>query len=105
MQSRMMASSPGVAAAVNSYLSAGKSSDLYDFGASQVLAAGINPIQQFVGSYTYNIQSVQGGLFLTLTNYTSVWSGSYHQLRSHQRSSFRPFGTTKQTYQVTVPCG
>lgn len=101
----MMAASPGVTDAVNTYLSTGQANGLYDFGVSQVLAAGINPIQQFVGSYTYNIQPVEGGLFVTLTNYTSLWSLLAHQVKSHQRSSFRRFGTTKQTYQVTVPCG
>ncbi len=105
MQSQMMAASPGVTDAVNTYLSTGQANGLYDFGVSQVLAAGINPIQQFVGSYTYNIQPVEGGLFVTLTNYTSLWSLLAHQVKSHQRSSFRRFGTTKQTYQVTVPCG
>lgn len=108
MQSQMMASSPGVTAAVNGYLNTGKTSGLYTFGLSQVLAAGLNPIQQFVGSYTYNIQPVEGGLLITLSNYTSVWSGSYHQLPSHQRASSsplsNPFGTTHQTYQVLASC-
>jgi RHS repeat-associated protein len=104
VQSQLMASSPGVTSAVNGYLSTGQSSGLYTFGASAVIAAGINPIQQFVGSYRYNITPGNGGLNVTLSNYTSVRSGSYHRLPSHQRSSFGPFGTTHQSYQVFVPC-
>jgi hypothetical protein len=57
-----MASSPGVTSAVNSYLSTGQSSGLYTLGASAFIAAGINPIQQFVGSYTYTITPGNGGL-------------------------------------------
>jgi len=57
-----------------------------------------------VGSYTYTVTPTYGGLYLTLSNYTSVWSGSYHQLPNHERSSFGPMGTTHQTYQVFVPC-
>lgn len=103
-ESQMMASSPGVTNAVNSYLSTGQTSGLYTFGLSGVAAAGANPTQQFVGSYTWSIASGNGGLNVTLSNYTSVWSGSYHLLPSHSRSAFAPTGTTHQTYQVFVPC-
>lgn len=61
-------------------------------------------MQQFVGSYDYSITPGKGGLNLTLSNDTSVHSGSYDQIESHERSSFGPMGTTHQTYQVFVPC-
>ncbi len=104
VQSQMMASSPGVTQAVSNYLSTGKPTGLYTFGLSGLVNAGANPIQQFVGSYTYTVTPANGGLNVTLSNYTSVKSGSYHVLPSHQRSSFKPLGTTHQTYQVFVPC-
>ncbi len=49
VESQMMASSPGVANAVNQYTSGGPSTGLYTFGLSGLWNAGFNPIQQFVG--------------------------------------------------------
>jgi hypothetical protein len=95
---------PGVTQAVNAYLSTGATKSLYTFGLGGALDAGYNPIQQFVGSYTYTVAPTKGGLNVTLYNETSVWSGSYHIVPSHLRSTFGPFGTTHQTYQVFVPC-
>jgi hypothetical protein len=103
VQSQMMSSSPGIAQAVNAY-SNGNPVGTYVFGLGGLWAAGANPIQQFVGSYAYSVSPTTGGLNITLSNYTSVHSGSYHPLPSHQRSTFGPMGTTHQTYQVFVPC-
>jgi hypothetical protein len=103
VESQMMASSPGITQAINDYNN-GKPTGTYIFGLSGLWAAGANPIQQFVGSYSYSVSPATGGLNATLSNYTSVWSGSYHLLPSHQRSTFGPMGTTHQTYQVFVPC-
>jgi RHS repeat-associated protein len=102
VESQMMASSPGITQAINDY-SNGKPTGLYTFGFSGLVAAGANPIQQFVGSYTYTVTPGNGGLNVTLSNYTNVWSFSYHHLPSHSRSTFRPMGTTHQTYQVFMP--
>lgn len=56
-------------------------------------------------AYTYSIAPAKGGLNVTLTNYTSVvWSGSYHRLGSHQRSTFGPTGTTRRSHTVRVRC-
>jgi hypothetical protein len=99
-----MASSPGVGNAISGYLSTGKTSGLYTFGLTGLGAARLNPIQQFVGSYTYKIAPVDGGLNINLSNYTSVKSGSYHLLPSHDRATYASMGTTHQTYQVFVPC-
>jgi hypothetical protein len=104
VESQMMASSPGVTQAVNDYLSKGKPSGGYYFGLMGLVSAGINPIRQFVGSYTYNVTPTTGGLNVTLSNYTSFKSGTYHLGPSWDRSSFGPGGTTRQTYQVFVPC-
>jgi hypothetical protein len=104
VESQMMSTSPGVSTAVNNYLAAGQTSGLYTFGLGGLWDAGINPIQQFVGSYRWNVVPTNGGLSVTLTNTTSVWSGSYHLLPNHSRSSFGPLGNTYQTYQVFVPC-
>lgn len=104
IESRMMASSPGVAEAVGGYFNYGQATGLYTFGLRGFLNAGTNPIQQFVGSYRYAVSPVEGGANVTLENSTSVRSGSYHLLQSHQRSSLPPMGTTHQTYNVFVPC-
>ena len=103
VNSQMMASSPGITQAINAYNNR-KPTGLYTFGLSGLWNAGANPIQQFVGSYRYSVVPTNGGLDVTLSNYTSVRSGSYHLLPSHQRSSFGPMGTTHQTYEVFVPC-
>ncbi|MGH9581487.1 MAG: hypothetical protein ACRD4O_00945 [Bryobacteraceae bacterium] len=103
VESQMMASSRGIAQAINDYNNS-KPTGTYIFGFSGVVAAGFNPIQQFVGSYSYSVSPTPGGLKVTLSNYTSVWSGSYHGLPSHQRSSFAPLGTTHQTYRILLPC-
>lgn len=103
VESNMMASSPGITQAINTYNS-GLATGHYDFGLKGLWDAGTNPIQQFVGSYDYTISPTAGGLNITLSNYTSVWSGTYHLLPSHKRSTFRPMGTTHQTYEVFVPC-
>ncbi len=103
-ESQLMASSSGVTRAVKSYLSIGKTSGNYNFRPAGPFVAGWNPMQQFVGSFHYSISPGEGGLNLTLSNDTSVHSGSYDRFESHERSSFRPMGTTHQIYQVFVPC-
>ncbi len=103
-ESRLMASSPGVANAVADYLASGKAKGVADFGLRGLLVANVNPVQQFAGSYSYQVTQASGGLNVTLYNETSVWSGAYHTLPSHARSTFRPMGTTSQYYQVFVPC-
>src|SRR5437879_10649619 len=79
-------------------LSSGRTSGSYNFLPTGPIVAGWNPMQQFVGSYDYTITPGNGGLNLTLSNYTSVNSGSYHQMDSHERSSLRSMGTVHQTY-------
>ena len=103
-ESRLMASSPGVAQAVNDYLTVGKAKGSGEFGLEGLITSNVNPVRQFVGGYTYEVTQASGGLNVTLYNETSVWSGTYHGLPNHQRSTFSPTGTTRQHYQVFVPC-
>jgi RHS repeat-associated protein len=103
LESGMMASSPGVSRAVSDYYASGKTSGVYEFGATAVLAAGVNPIQQFVGSFSYSITPGTDGLHVTLQNYTSVHSLTYHIVPSWNRSTHPVMGTTHQTYELIVP--
>jgi hypothetical protein len=106
VESGMLESSVGVTNAVNSYLTTGQTSGTFEFTPPlRVAEAGINPMQQFVGSFNWKIAPTVGGLNITLTNRTSVWSASYHERHSHDRSTLRPGGNTYQTYEVFVPCG
>jgi RHS repeat-associated protein len=74
-------------------------SDLYRFHpAVGPILAGFDPTEQFVGSINVDITPDPTGsnLTVTITNSTSVTSGSYHLLPSHSRSTFGPGGTTYQ---------
>lgn len=104
-ESQMMASSPGVTNAVNSYLNSGQTSGLYTFGLSGLANAGLNPTQQFVGSFRWSITPGNGGLNLSLTNTTSFQSLTYDRGPQWQRGSWpTPMGNTHQTYNIFVPC-
>jgi hypothetical protein len=105
VESQMMASSPGVTNAVNSYLSTGQTSGLYTFGLSGLYNAGLNPTQQFVGSFRWSITPGNGGLNLSLTNTTSFRSLTYDTGPQWQRGSLpTPMGNTHQTYNIFIPC-
>ena len=50
-------------------------------------------------------EALGGPRDVTLSNYTSVHSGSCPPAAQvTKRSTFRPMGTTHQTYQVFLPC-
>ena len=105
VESQKMASSPGVTGAVNSYLKTGQASGLYSFGLGGLAHAGINPTQQFVGSYRWTITPATGGLNLSLTNTTSFKSLTYDRGPQWQRgSNTTPMGNTHQTYNIFIPC-
>jgi hypothetical protein len=104
IQSRQLAQSQGVRQAVTDIVN-GLQPTGYTFGGGGLLAAGLNPTQQFVGSFSVASTHRNGNtLSLFLYNETSVWSGAYHQLPSHDRASFPAGGTTAQIYQVNIPC-
>jgi hypothetical protein len=106
VESQMMACSPGVTNAVNSYLSTGQTSGLYTFGLSGLVAArAANPTQQFVGSFRWSITPGDGGLNISLTNTTSFKSLTYDRGPQWQRASVpTPMGNTHQTYNIFIPC-
>jgi hypothetical protein len=100
-----MVTSVLVADAINQYLTNGKDSGGESFGIFEVMAAGVNPTQQFVGSFNYSIgRADDGSLDVELWNRTSMTSAAYQQLPSWFRSQFGPGGNMDQTYSLHVPC-
>jgi RHS repeat-associated protein len=53
--SQVMAQSAGVQDALNEYYMVGRTSNLYTFGGSGAVAAGANPVAQFVGSFRWTM--------------------------------------------------
>jgi hypothetical protein len=104
MTSQAMAQSAGVQDVLDNYYMTGRTSGGYTFGASGLIAAGNNLVAQFVGSFSYNITPGNGGINLSLSNYTSVHSLTNGLFNSHPRSSFSPLGPIHQTYNMFIPC-
>jgi hypothetical protein len=101
-----MAQSGPVQDVLNDYTMTGRTSNLYTFGASGYVAAGANPVAQFVGSFRYTISATNGGINLRLTNTTSFKSLTYDKGPQWQRGSVpTPMGNTHQVYNIFVPCG
>jgi len=74
------------------------------FGLGGLVRAGIDPIEQFVGSYGISIHAVEGDMLqFTLTNTTSMQSLLYGIGPHWERSSFEFWGNTRQTYIFTEP--
>ncbi|MGC6471094.1 MAG: FG-GAP-like repeat-containing protein [Flavobacteriales bacterium] len=74
------------------------------FGLQGLVRAGIDPIEQYVGSYRIDIHIVPGNMLqFTLTNVTSMESFLYGIGPAWERSSFRLNGNTRQTYIFTEP--
>ena len=63
---------------VNSFLNGGPSSGFQNFGLNGLLASGLNPTAQFVGSYGWSMSLSGGNLNITLTNATTMYSAFYH---------------------------
>ena len=98
-----MRGSSGITKARNDYYATGKNSGLAVFGLSGLVNSGLNPIQQFVGSYRYSIVPVGSQLFFSLTNTTSFSSAAYHVWPSSWNWHSGPMGNTKQTYIFSEP--
>ena len=78
--------------------------DHYDFGIKGLVKAGIDPVEQFVGSYDVDIIAVdKSTLRFKITNTTSFWSLMYHVAPSWERSQCPRFGNTYQKYIFTEP--
>jgi hypothetical protein len=77
----------------------------HPFGLSGLVNSGLNPTLQFIGSYNWTAYpNSNGTVAFTVTNETSVTSLVYQLgVPSHSRKSFKPFGTTTQTYHWTEP--
>ena len=104
--SQVMAQSGPVQGVLNDYTMTGRTSNLYTFGASGYVAAGANPVAQFVGSFRYTISPTNGGIDLRLTNTTSFKSLTYDKGPQWQRGPVpTPMGNTHQVYNIFVPCG
>jgi hypothetical protein len=74
------------------------------FGLTGMFRAGVDPIEQFVG--TYRIQSIMvqnKTLQFTLTNRTSMNSFLYDLGPSYDRSTFRYGGNVFQTFIFNEP--
>jgi len=102
--SQVMAQSGPVQDVLNSYYMTGQTSGLYTFGGSGYVAAGGNPVAQFVGSFRWSSAPGNGGISLSLTNTTSFRSLTYDMGPQWQRGSFPPMGNTHQTYNITAKC-
>jgi hypothetical protein len=98
-----MRNSPGIVKARNDYYASGKTFGSYKFGLKGLVNAGIDPIEQFVGSYNYNISVVGNNLQFTLINTTSFSSAAYHLWPSSWNWTNAPMGSTTQTYIFTEP--
>ncbi len=105
VQSAQMASSILLSDAINQYLQTGKSSGAESFKVAGVIGAGINPTQQFVGSFNYYITASDGNLNVNITNISSFTSLTAGLGPNWPRgSSPTPGGNMGQTFQLTIPC-
>lgn len=74
------------------------------FGLKGIKNAGLDPIEQFVGSYRIDIYNQSGkSLRFVLTNTTSVQSFLYGIGPEYNRTTFGPGGNTTQTYIWNEP--
>jgi RHS repeat-associated protein len=100
--------SPGMNAARN-YFNAHNCQPINDgghkFGLSGLVNSGLNPTLQFIGSYNWTASPKSNGtVTFTIRNETSLTSLLYQMgVPSHDRSSFKPFGTITQTFHWTEP--
>ncbi len=101
-----MRNSPGVNTARDRFYKLNKSHYDYTFGLSGLKNAGLNPIEQFVGSYSVDISANLEGGFLqfTITNLTSLRSADYHITpTSWNISPGYPMGNFNQAFIFTEP--
>lgn len=108
VQSQQMMGAYGLAGNVSSFLAGGPSSNFQQFGLSGLLASGLNPTAQFVGSYGWSMSLSGGNLNITLTNATTMFSAFYHapglNPNPPTRTGWSPMGRVNQTFHIQVPC-
>jgi hypothetical protein len=74
------------------------------FNLKGLFKAGIDPIEQFVGSYDINIYVIDGThLQFVLKNTTSMKSLLYGIGPEWERKTFRPYGNIRQEYTFSEP--
>ena len=100
-----MLSSPGINKAREDFYNKNITSGLYEFGLKGLWKAGINPIQQFVGSYTYTITVNKEGGYLqyTIFNTTSFSSFDYHLTPPSWNWRNGPMSNFYQTFIIKEP--
>jgi hypothetical protein len=74
-----------------------------NFGISGLFAAGLDPMEQFVGSFSPAITSDGTTLTFTISNTSSFRSLMYGIAPDWSRSVWRPGGNMTQTYIFTEP--
>jgi RHS repeat-associated protein len=122
LQSYSLMESSLFSQAMATYLSSGKASGTMEFGFNALISAGVNPTQQFVGSFGYTITPTGNGfLDVTITNTTSYSSlmrfvqyfglsvpPSWARGSSFPWNQFygsTPMGTIKQQFDLPlIPC-
>jgi len=96
--------SRGITQARDNFYNNGTTSGSYSFGLKDLFYyAGLDPIEQFVGSYNYSISVTGDNLQYKITNTTSFSSAAYHIWPSSWNWSNGPMGNTNQTYIFTEP--
>jgi RHS repeat-associated protein len=75
------------------------------FGIKGLFKAGIDPVEQFIGSYRVDINAIEGGNYLqfTLTNTTSFKSLMYGIGPDWERDSFSPMSNVSQSLIFIEP--
>jgi len=93
----------GIIKAREDYYNMGITYHHVDFGLKGLFQAGLDPIEQFVGSYDYKIDVVGNNLQYTITNSTTFGSAAYHIWPYKWNWINGPMGTMNQTYIFTEP--
>ena len=74
------------------------------FGLKGLANAGVDPIEQYVGSYDIDIHAhTNGTVTFELNNNTSMRSFLYGLFFSWERSTLSPFGNMRQSYSWVEP--
>jgi RHS repeat-associated protein len=95
--------SSGIAQARNEYYQLGQTTGSYNFGLSGLISAGIDPMEQFVGSFDYTVTPMGNNLQYTMKNTTSFSSAAYHLWPASMNWHNGPMSNTSQTYIFSEP--
>ncbi|MFM9839311.1 MAG: DUF6443 domain-containing protein [Cyclobacteriaceae bacterium] len=98
-----MMNAPGIVEAREKFYMIGKKSGESDFGLKGLISAGSNPVQQFVGSFHYQIDVAGDNLQFTISNTTSFGSFLYNAWPYSWNWNSGPMGNYNQTYIFTEP--